>query len=63
MEKTWPGYKDYFFIKKVKVQGITLNEYCKKNKIFKINYLHIDTQGNDLKSFARVKKSHIVERA
>ena len=38
MEKTWPGYRDAHctIIKKVKVQGITLNEYCKKNKIFKI---------------------------
>lgn len=65
MEKTWPGYKDAHctIIKKVKVQGITLNEYCKKNKIFKINYLHVDTQGNDLKVLQGLKKRiSIVER-
>lgn len=65
LEKTWPGYKDAHctIIKKVKVKGITLNEYCKKNQIFKIDYLHIDTQGNDLKVLQGLKKKiNIVER-
>ncbi len=65
LEKTWPGYREAHctIIKKVKVKGITLNEYCTKNHIFKINYLHIDTQGNDLKVLQGLKKKiDIVER-
>lgn len=51
IKRTWPGYAETHckFIKQIKVKGITLKKYCKLNKINKINYLHIDTQGNDLK--------------
>ncbi len=65
LEKTWPGYKEAHctIIKKLKVKGITLYEYCCKNQIPKINYLHIDTQGNDLKVLQGLKKKiNIVER-
>ncbi len=50
LDKTWPGYKDSHChtIKKVKVKTITLKYFCFKNKIKVINYLHVDTQGNDL---------------
>ena len=51
IKKTWPGYSETHckFIKQIKVKGITLKKYCIENNINKINYLHIDTQGNDLK--------------
>jgi len=51
IEKFWPGYKDSHChtIKKYKVKTITLNRFCKENMINIINYLHTDTQGNDLK--------------
>ncbi len=50
IEKTWPGYKDSHCqtVNKVKVKTITLKKFCNENKIKVINYLHIDTQGNDL---------------
>ena len=35
--------------KKIKIKGVTLDKYCNENNIKRINYLHIDTQGNDLK--------------
>jgi FkbM family methyltransferase len=65
IEKTWPGYREAHctFIKKVKVKGITLEKYCKDKKIERINYLHIDTQGNDLNVLKGLnKKIEIVER-
>lgn len=47
--KYWKGYDDHFKIKKIiKVKTTTLKIICKKYKIKKINYLHSDTQGNDL---------------
>jgi len=50
LDKFWPGYKEAHChtVKKVKVKTLTLKEFCKRNKIKNINYLHIDTQGNDL---------------
>jgi FkbM family methyltransferase len=50
IELTWPGYKEAHchVIKKIKVKTITLEKFCKKNLIFSIDYLHVDTQGNDL---------------
>ena len=44
------------FIKKNKVQVITLALFCKKNKIQNICYLHSDTQGSDLKVLIGLKK-------
>ena len=65
IDKTWPGYKDEHctFKKKIKIKGVTLNKYCNENNIKKINYLHIDTQGNDLKVLLGLKnKIKIVEK-
>ena len=65
IDKTWPGYRETHctFIKKIKVKGITLEKYCKDNKIDRINYLHIDTQGNDLNVLKGLnKKIKIVEK-
>ena len=51
LDKYWPGYKNKIFKveKKVKIKTITLFDFMKKKKIKHINYLHIDTQGHDLK--------------
>ena len=65
IDKTWPGYREAHctFVKKIKVRGITLEKYCLDKKIKKINYLHIDTQGNDLNVLKGLnKKIKIVEK-
>ena len=65
IDKSWPGYREAHcsVIKKIKVKSITLNKYCEDNKIKKINYLHIDTQGSDLKVLKGLKeKIKIVNR-
>jgi FkbM family methyltransferase len=47
--KYWKGYDDHFKIKKIiKVKTTTLKIICIKYKIKRIDYLHSDTQGNDL---------------
>ncbi len=50
LDKFWPGYKETHCqtIKKIKVRTLTLKKFCNNNKIKSINYLHVDTQGNDL---------------
>ena len=37
--------------KKIKIETIKLNDFCKENKINEISYFHCDTQGHDLKVF------------
>jgi len=37
--------------KKIKIETITLKDFCEKKKINVISYLHCDTQGHDLKVF------------
>ena len=57
IDKTWPGYRKEHctVIKKIEAEGITLEKYCIDNQIKKINYLHIDTQGSDLKVLKGLK--------
>ena len=65
IDKTWPGYREAHctVIKKIEVEGITLEKYCIDNEIKKINYLHIDTQGSDLKVLKGLKnKLDIVDQ-
>ena len=65
IDKEWPGYRKAHcsFIKKIKVKGITLEKYCTDNQIDKINYLHIDTQGSDLKVLKGLKQNiNLVEQ-
>ncbi len=58
LDKTWPGYREAHctVVKKIRVKSITLEKYCNDNKINIINYLHIDTQGSDLKVLKGLKK-------
>ena len=55
---TWPGYREAhcMVVKKIRVKSITLEKYCNDNKINIINYLHVDTQGSDLKVLKGLKK-------
>ena len=65
IDRTWPGWRQAHctVIKRVKVKAVTLKKYCEENDIKKINYLHIDTQGSDLKVLMGLKKKiEIVER-
>ena len=51
IDKTWPGWRESHchFVKKTKIKTIRLENFCKKMGIDTIDYLHVDTQGNDLK--------------
>jgi len=58
LDETWPGYREPHFhtVKKINVKIITLEKFCIENNIEFINYLHIDTQGNDLNVFKGLGK-------
>ena len=55
--------------KKIKIETIKLKDFCKKNQISKISYIHCDTQGNDLKvfegldSYRKIVKEGVLESA
>jgi FkbM family methyltransferase len=47
--KNWKNRKDFYFDNSIKTQTIRLDTFMNIYKLCKkINYLHIDTQGNDL---------------
>jgi FkbM family methyltransferase len=48
LDKTWPGRLDFVPFGKIEVKVIRLDKFMKENNIPHIDYLHIDTQGNDL---------------
>jgi FkbM family methyltransferase len=45
----WPGRTDFDVTNEIEVDVIRLDKFIEENKITKIDYLHIDTQGSDLK--------------
>lgn len=45
----WPGRTDFKVTEEIDVDVITLEKFIEENNIEKIDYLHIDTQGSDLK--------------
>jgi len=49
LSKTWPGRTDFSFTEKIQVQTIRMDTFIKNNSIERIDYLHCDAQGNDLK--------------
>ena len=64
LDVSWPGYKNTIFktVKKIKVRIRTLEDFIEKNKINLIRYIHIDTQGNDLKVLKGLKsKINIIQ--
>lgn len=48
LDKTWPGREDFASYEQVEVDVIRLDEFCSKNGITEIDYLHVDAQGHDL---------------
>lgn len=48
LDKSWPGRKDFEVTETIEVEVTTMESFIKKNYIAKIDYLHCDTQGNDL---------------
>jgi len=69
LEITWPGRTDFKVTEKIKVQTQRMDTFIKNNNIQQVNYLHCDTQGNDLnvlKSFGeyiKIVESGVVEAA
>lgn len=49
LEKTWPGRTDFEVTESIEVEVIRMDTFIRENYICKIDYLHCDTQGNDLK--------------
>jgi FkbM family methyltransferase len=46
---TWPGRQDFEITETIDVEVIRMDTFISSNHIAKIDYLHCDTQGNDLK--------------
>jgi FkbM family methyltransferase len=49
LDQTWPGRQDFEVTQKIDVDIIRMDTFIKEAHIAKIDYLHCDTQGNDLK--------------
>jgi FkbM family methyltransferase len=49
LTSTWPGRGDFIITEKINVEVIRLDDFIKNNNILLVDYLHCDTQGNDLK--------------
>jgi FkbM family methyltransferase len=49
LSSTWPGRNDFRVTEKINVEVIRLDDFIKNNNITAVDYLHCDTQGNDLK--------------
>jgi FkbM family methyltransferase len=59
----WIGRKDLNITESLNVNVIRLEEFIEENKIKEIEYLHVDTQGSDLKVlFGMGKKISIVKK-
>jgi FkbM family methyltransferase len=49
LSSTWPGRNDFKVTERINVEVIRLDDFIKDNNITSVDYLHCDTQGNDLK--------------
>lgn len=49
LDQTWPGRQDFEVTQQIDVKVTRMDTFIKENYISKIDYLHCDTQGNDLK--------------
>ena len=69
LDKTWPGRTDFKVTDKIKVLVRRMDTFIKNNGIERIDYMHCDTQGNDLtvlKSFGEhisILQAGVVEAA
>lgn len=65
----WPGRTDFKVTETIEVEVIRLDNFIKENNIKEIEYLHVDTQGSDLKVLVglgeslRIVKSGTIEAA
>ena len=48
IEQTWAGRTDFAVTKQIEVDVIRLDDFCRKNGIYRIDHLHTDVQGLDL---------------
>ena len=48
LDKTWTGRRDLATFAKINVNVMRLDSFVKKHNIKQIDYLHVDTQGQDL---------------
>lgn len=48
LEKAWPGRTDFHVTETVEVEVIKLADFIAERKIPRIDYLHVDVQGEDL---------------
>lgn len=49
LDKTWPRRTDFYTTEKIKVKVQRMDTFIYENSIDEIEYMHCDTQGNDLK--------------
>ena len=49
LSTTWPGRGDFVITEKISIEVTRLDDFIKNNNIISVDYLHCDTQGNDLK--------------
>lgn len=48
LDKTWPGRTDFRVTSQIDVEVIRLDNFVRQERIFAIDFLHIDTQGTDI---------------
>jgi FkbM family methyltransferase len=48
LEHTWPGRDDLRVTQQIQVEVIRLDDFITANRIKRIDFLHVDTQGTDL---------------
>lgn len=48
LDETWPGRTDFKKTEEIEVECITMRTFILENNIERIDYMHCDTQGNDL---------------
>jgi FkbM family methyltransferase len=56
LNETWPGRDDFKVTHKYQVPCITMYDFCNLYNITDIDYLHIDTQGNDFNCLLSFKE-------
>jgi len=67
LNKTWAGRTDFYVTEKIKVKVQRMDTFIQENNIDRIDYMHCDTQGNDLKvlqsfgEYINILKSGVVE--
>lgn len=67
LHETWPGRTDFKVTQTIQIEVIRLDTYIKSTNITQVDWLHCDTQGNDLKvlqsfgEYINILKGGVVE--